>query len=171
MIHIRISKIIVGASCALLALLPGINNIIDYEINLSHVQHVLMMDSHVVEVGSAAMRSIESPVIHHIAYILIIIAELAIGIMGIWGSIEMWKARKNISLFNQKKAKLIWALTLGILVWFTGFLVIGGEWFLMWLSEDWNSQQAAFQIVTPFMLGLIFISMKDQDFKDNQMRT
>ena len=170
MIHIRISKIIVAVSCALLAFLPGINNIIDYNINLVHVQHVLMMDTHVVDVGSSGIRSIESPFVHHLAYVSIIITELLIGILGIWGSIELWKARHNAVQFNTKKAKVIWSMTLGLLVWFTGFLVIGGEWFLMWLSEEWNSQQAAFRLVIPFMLGLIYVSSKDEDFKEANLQ-
>ncbi len=170
MIHIRISKIIVALSCALLAFLPGINNIIDYEVNLVHVQHVLMMDTHVVTVDSSGIRSIDSPFVHHLAYILIIITELLIGILGFWGSLDLWKARHDVQLFNRKKGKVIWSMTLGVLVWFTGFLVIGGEWFLMWLSEEWNSQQAAFRLVIPFLLGLIFISSKDEDFKTPEIK-
>ena len=169
MIEIRISKIIIAVSTSLLALLPGFNNIVDFDINLVHVQHVLMMDTHVVEVGSAGMRSIHSPVIHHIAYISIIIAEWVIGILGLWGSYELWKARKSAALFNRKKGKVVLSMTLGILVWFTGFMVIGGEWFLMWLSEEWNSQQAAFRLVVPFMLGLIFISAKDEDYGSDEI--
>ena len=166
MIQIRISKIILAVSCALLAFLPGINNVVDFEVNMVHVQHVLMMDTHVVDVGSKAIRDIHSPLIHKLAYISIIIAEWLIGIFGIWGSIEMWKARHSASLFNRSKGKVIIAMTLGVMVWFTGFLVIGGEWFLMWLSEEWNSQQAAFRLVVPFMLALIYISMKDEDFSE-----
>ena len=169
MIHIRISKIIVALSCAILALLPGFNNIIDYNVNLVHVQHVLMMDTHVVEVGSSGMRSIQSPFIHHLAYISIIISELLIGVLGIWGCIDLWKVRKDANLFNQNKTKVIWSMTLGVLVWFTGFMVIGGEWFLMWLSEEWNSQQAAFRLVVPFMLGLIYVSAKDEEFSHNPL--
>ena len=39
--------------------------------------------------------------------------------------------------------------TLGFLVWFTGFLVIGGEWFAMWQSATWNGQEAAFRFYGP----------------------
>ena len=28
-------------------------------------------------------------------------------------------------------------------LWFVGFVVVGGEWFLMWQSATWNGQEAA----------------------------
>ena len=37
------------------------------------------------------------------------------------------------------------ATALGFLVWFLGFMVIGGEWFAMWQSQTWNGQEAAFR--------------------------
>ena len=37
------------------------------------------------------------------------------------------------------------AASLGFLVWFFGFMVIGGEWFQMWQSSQWNGQQPAFR--------------------------
>ena len=30
-------------------------------------------------------------------------------------------------------------------LWFVGFVVVGGEWFLMWQSNTWNGQEAAFR--------------------------
>jgi predicted small integral membrane protein len=33
----------------------------------------------------------------------------------------------------------------GFLVWFTGVMVVGGEWFPMWQSADWNGVHAAFR--------------------------
>jgi predicted small integral membrane protein len=30
-------------------------------------------------------------------------------------------------------------------LWFVGFMVVGGEWFLMWQSSTWNGQEAAFR--------------------------
>jgi predicted small integral membrane protein len=38
--------------------------------------------------------------------------------------------------------------------WFVGFMVIGGEWFLMWQSSTWNGQEAAFR----FYLTVLAVS-------------
>ena len=34
---------------------------------------------------------------------------------------------------------------LGFLLWFAGFMVIGGEWFAMWQSKTWNGRTRAFR--------------------------
>jgi Predicted small integral membrane protein (DUF2165) len=46
---------------------------------------------------------------------------------------------------------------LGFLVWFFGFLLIGGEWFQMWQSSTWNGQQPAFRFVVIILAVLIFV--------------
>ena len=159
---IRLSKILFVVSAALFAALAGIDNILDYQINFASVQHVLVMDT-IYPDNNSMWRAIETPWLHHLGFWLIILTELAIGILGFWGSIELWQARHDANLFNKQKSKAVWALTLGILLWFTGFMVIAGEWFLMWQSEDWNAQQAAFRFVVPFLLGLIFLTEKDHN--------
>ena len=164
MIEIRISKILIVISCALLGGLPGLSNVLDYEVNLVNVQHVLSMDVQIVDTFAKSFKAINSPIIHHLAYILIIISEFLVGILGIWGAVNMWNARHDVVAFNRSKGKAIWAFSIGLLIWLMGFMVVGGEWFLMWLSPEWNSQQSAFRIVIPFMLGLMFIAQKDEQF-------
>ncbi len=162
MIEIRISKIILVLACSLLAGLPGLSNILDYGVNLVNVQHVLSMDAHLVQTSAKSWKSIESPFIHHLAYILIIVAEFTVAILGLWGSLRLWRVREDVTAFNRQKGMAIWALTIGILIWLVGFMVIGGEWFMMWLSPEWNSQQSAFRLAIPFILTLMFLSAKDE---------
>lgn len=40
---------------------------------------------------------------------------------------------------------------------------IGGEWFLMWQSTLWNSQQAAFRFVAILGIILVYLVMPDTD--------
>jgi predicted small integral membrane protein len=47
------------------------------------------------------------------------------------------------------------------LLWFGGFLVVGGEWFQMWQSKTWNGQEAAFRFVACIGLVLIFLNQPD----------
>ena len=162
MIAIRISKILFVFSAALFAGLVGINNILDYQINFASVQHVLMMDS-VYPDNNSMWRVVESTWLHHLAYWLIIVTELVIAVLGFWGAFELWQVRHDAVAFNRQKVKPVWALTLGVLLWFTGFMVIAGEWFLMWQSKEWNAQQAAFRFTVMFLLILVFLVQKDQD--------
>ncbi len=48
-----------------------------------------------------------------------------------------------------------------MLLWFTGFISIGGEWFLMWQSTQWNATQAAFRIFVNLSIILVYVSMTD----------
>jgi len=54
------------------------------------------------------------------------------------------------------------AAGLGFLVWFFGFMVIGGEWFQMWQSSQWNGQQPAFRFYLTILAVLIFVMQKDE---------
>ena len=63
-------------------------------------------------------------------------------------------------------ARATWALPVAGLVvgfglWFFGFMVVAGEYFLMWQSKAWNGQEAAFRIATEMLGGLIFITLPD----------
>jgi predicted small integral membrane protein len=42
------------------------------------------------------------------------------------------------------------------MLWFLGFVVVGGEWFCMWQSPDWNGQESAFRFVACIVLVLIY---------------
>ena len=42
-----------------------------------------------------------------------------------------------------------------MLMWLVAFLAIGGEWFLMWQSHDWNGQASAFRMFT--VVGLVLL--------------
>jgi predicted small integral membrane protein len=40
-------------------------------------------------------------------------------------------------------------------MWFVAFLIVGGEWFLMWQSKTWNGQDHAFQMFT--VVGIVLL--------------
>jgi predicted small integral membrane protein len=63
--------------------------------------------------------------------------------------------------FNAGKDLAVAGLVLGLLLWFGGFLVVGGEWFQMWQSKTWNGQEAAFRFVACIGLVLIFLNQPD----------
>ena len=159
---IRISKILFVFSAALFAALAGMNNLLDYQTNFAPVRHVLSMDS-VFADNRFMWRAVTAPWLHHLAYWLIIVTELAIAVLGFWGAFELWQARHDAAAFNRQKTKSVIALTLGILLWFTGFIVVAGEWFLMWQSKSWNAQQTAFLFAASFLLILILLVLKDRD--------
>jgi predicted small integral membrane protein len=50
-----------------------------------------------------------------------------------------------------------------MLQWFTAFLSVGAEWFLMWQSHTWNGQDAAFRMFASLAVVLIYVSLPDPD--------
>jgi predicted small integral membrane protein len=44
------------------------------------------------------------------------------------------------------------------------FLSVGGEWFLMWQSKNWNGQDAAFRMFT--VVGIVLLFLVQQDVEE-----
>jgi predicted small integral membrane protein len=44
----------------------------------------------------------------------------------------LWHVRSDAARFNRAKRLVHIGAALGFLVWFFGFLVVGGVWFQMW---------------------------------------
>ncbi len=162
MIEIRIVKIVMVGSLALFAGLVTFDNLIDYETNYDFVRHVLSMDT--TPPGNAlTYRSITSPSLWRAAYGLIIAGEgaTALGFAGA-AALLLRRVRSQATSFNGAKGLTAVAAGLGFLVWFFGFMVIGGEWFQMWQSPLWNGQEAAFRIYVTILGVLIFVMQKDE---------
>ncbi|PSJ17592.1 DUF2165 family protein [Nitrosomonas supralitoralis] len=160
--YTRLSKIVMVLSFALYASLVVFNNLTDYNSNFFITVHVLLMDTTFPD-NQGRWRAIESPFLHHAAYGLIIVTEILIAGLCWLGGLRLCQNIRNPSSFNQAKSMAILGLTLGFFLWFTGFMAIGGEWFLMWQSEVANGQQAAFRLVMITAATLIYLTQPDAD--------
>jgi predicted small integral membrane protein len=159
---LRDIKTLMVAGLALYPLLVAFGNITDYGSNYVFVQHVLSMDT--TFPGNKLMyRAITSPALQHLGYAGIIAGEAATGLVLAWGAIALLRARGGAPA-EFAAAKLWVALGgfLGFLVWFVGFLVIGGEWFAMWQSPTWNGQEAAFRFVASILLVVLFVMQPEE---------
>lgn len=160
---IRAAKVLLVLLIGLCALLIGLDNIIDYGTNYAFVQHVMSMDT-IFPTSTLTWRAITSPLLHHLAYALIIAAELLTGLICIVGARRLWRARAaRAQHFNAAKDLATIGLTLGFTLWFFGFMTVGGEWFQMWQSQAWNGQQAAFRFIVCIGLVLLFLNQRDDE--------
>lgn len=160
--YTRLSKVVLVLAIALYASLVSFNNLTDYDSNFIIVNHVLKMDTTFPD-NKGLWRAIESPIIHHMAYGLIIFIEIVIATLCWLGGFHLYRNIKHPAQFNQAKKMAILGLTLGFILWFTGFMTIGGEWFLMWQSEIANGQQAAFRLVMIIGIILIYLAQTDEE--------
>ncbi|QPC88354.1 DUF2165 family protein [Mesorhizobium sp. NBSH29] len=163
MIITRLSKTALVAAIALFSSLVAFGNITDYGTNFAFVQHVLMMDT-IFPDATIKYRSIASPAVHNIAYILVILAETAVAILCWVGAFAMLgRVGASDRDFNRSKTLAIAGLTLGFLVWQVGFMSVGGEWFGMWMSKTWNGVPDAFRFFITIIAVLIYVSLPDSE--------
>ena len=158
-----VSKSIVCLSLAIFALLVCLNNLLDYESNYAFVQHTLSMDT-VFPDNTLKYRAILDPFVWSLAYGLIIFAEFLTGALLLMGAISLLKNIHSPLVFNRAKNWVYLGCLTGFLLWFFGFIVVGGEWFCMWQSEKWNGVEAAFRFVVFIMFTFLFTAMSE----DNQ---
>lgn len=163
---LRLSKILLMATIALWLALVAFGNITDYGSNWVFVQHVLAMDS-IFPDASIHYRAIHSPLLQHLAYLLIIAAEtLAVALCGI-GAWRMWRARRApAAIFRRARRFAIHGLTVGLLLWLGGFMAIGGEWFGMWMSSQWNGLESAFRFVVVLLAALVYLGQRDDELDE-----
>jgi predicted small integral membrane protein len=162
-IEARIVKVIMVGCLALFALLVTFDNLIDYDTNYALVRHVLTMDT--TFPGNALLyRRIMSPAWWQAAYALIIAGEGLTGsVLTVSAVLLCRRLRSEAALFNSAKRLVYLGAGLGFLVWFFGFMVVGGEWFQMWQSPMWNGQEAAFRFYMTILAVLIFANQPDGD--------
>lgn len=159
---IRLSKTVLVLLAGFYALIVAFNNVVDYGSNLSFVQHVLMMDTTFPD-NELRGRAINAPAIHHAAYVAIIIAEFSVALLCLFGAFKLYQARQDESAFRGNKIYPVYGLTLAVILWFGGFIVVGAEWFAMWQSQYWNGVEAAFRIAVLFSLILIYLTTAPDD--------
>ncbi|MFC3551878.1 DUF2165 family protein [Lysobacter cavernae] len=160
---LRLSKIAVTAAIALFAGLVAFGNLTDYGTNFAFVHHVFLMDT-VFEQATIKYRAIQTPWIQHVGYVGIIAAETATALLCGWGAARLWRRRNaGAREFNRGKDVAIAGLSLGFLVWQVAFMSVGGEWFGMWMSKEWNGVPDAFRFFITIMAVLIYVSRPDTE--------
>ena len=170
MLAIRVAKAVLVAAVALLATLVSFGNLTDYNTNLAFVQHVLSMDT-IYPFSAIRYRAITNPALQHLVYAVVIAVEVFIAVLCWIGAILLAHClRSDAAQFNRAKTFAIAGLTLGFLLWQVGFMSIGGEWFGMWQSQQWNGVPSAFRFMMTFVAVLIFVAMPDQNLEQRKQR-
>lgn len=163
---LRISKILMIMAIAFFATLVAFGNITDYSTNFSFVHHVFQMDT-IFPDAKIKYRSVVSPVLQNLGYIGIIACETLTAILCWIGAIVLIKNIKMpANVFNKKKTIAIIGLTLGFLTWHVAFMSVGGEWFGMWMSSQWNGVPDAFRFFVAILLVLIYLIQPDRELTE-----
>ncbi|MGY0068037.1 DUF2165 domain-containing protein [Streptomyces sp. QTS137] len=125
------------ASVALYMALVAFGNITDFGTNQEFVRHVLAMDT-TFEDDDLMWRAITHEGLQDAAYVAIIVWETVAALVLAYGT---WlRARRD---HTRARRVSTYGLLMVMLLFGAGFLAIGGEWFAMWQSADWNGLDAA----------------------------
>jgi predicted small integral membrane protein len=168
---LRIAKIATVASIAAFLTLVTFGNITDYGTNFAFVQHVLAMDT-IFATSTITYRAVTNPVLHHAAYGLIITTQAVVSVLCWIGVFRLLRRlRADAMTFNRAKNLMIAALTLAFLLYQFGFVTVGGEWFGMWMSPQWNGVPSAFRFLITILAVLIFVVLPDGELAGAPPRT
>jgi predicted small integral membrane protein len=161
-IETRITKVVMVGSLAIFAFVVAFDNLTDFDTNFEFVRHVLSMDT--THQGNALLyRRVTSPALWTAAYALIILGEgLTSLAFAVAAGVLLRDLRSDAARFNRAKRFVYVGAAFGFVVWFFGFMVVGGEWFQMWQSPTWNGQEAAFRFYMTILAVLIFVNQKDR---------
>ncbi|WP_437045331.1 DUF2165 domain-containing protein [Streptomyces sp. enrichment culture] len=134
---------------ALYITLVAVGNITDFGTNQQFVRHVLAMDTTFRD-EDLMWRAITTEWIQDAAYVLIIVWECVAALVLLYGT-WLWLRRDH----PRARRVSTYGLLMLMLLFGAGFIAIGGEWFAMWQSEQWNGLDAATRV---FLLsGVVLI--------------
>ena len=136
--------------------LVAFSNITDFGTNAEFVRHVLAMDT-TFRTGTSMWRAITDPALVQAAYLAIIAWEVLTALV-LLAALVAW-LRPGLSERGAETARRLASLgwLLEVLLFGGGFIAIGGEWFMMWESEDWNGLQPALQNLIIAAFGLVLV--------------
>ncbi|MGW1376475.1 DUF2165 domain-containing protein [Streptomyces sp. NPDC002446] len=143
---------------ALYIALVAFGNITDFGTNQQYVRHVLAMDTTFKD-PDLMWRAITSHALQDAAYVAIIVWETLAALVLI-AATALWTAalRRGDDLTRARRASTLGLLML-VLLFGAGFLAVGGEWFAMWQSENWNGVEAATRNVVIAGLALLVVHL------------
>ncbi|MFJ8147075.1 DUF2165 domain-containing protein [Streptomyces sp. NPDC096094] len=134
---------------ALYIALVALGNITDFGSNQQFVRHVLAMDTTFKD-DDLMWRAITNKGVQDAAYVAIIVWETVAALVLIYAT-WLWIRRDHAPA----RRMTTYGTLMLMLLFGAGFIAIGGEWFAMWQSEDWNGLEAATRV---FLLsGVVLI--------------
>ncbi len=145
------------ATVAVHMALVAFGNITDFGTNQQFVRHVLAMDTTFRD-PDLMWRAIESPALQNAAYVAVIAWETLTAAVLLYAT-GVWLRALRRGAADRARAASTAGLVMVLLLFGLGFLAIGGEWFAMWQSSDWNGLDAAARNVLLAVAALVVVHL------------
>ncbi|MFJ6571877.1 DUF2165 domain-containing protein [Streptomyces sp. NPDC091292] len=127
--------------------LVALGNITDFGTNQQFVRHVLAMDTTFKD-PDLMWRAIDSHTLADIVYVAVIVWETVAAVLLLTSAWLWCRALGRSGGADRARRAGTLGLVMLLLLFGLGFIGIGGEWFAMWQSENWNGLDAAIRVVT-----------------------
>ncbi|GJM08258.1 MAG: hypothetical protein DHS20C11_05340 [Lysobacteraceae bacterium] len=158
----RLLKIVLVVFVGLQGWLYVAGNIANWDAGLAAVGYVLGQQGHEVY-GAHIFPAITNQGLITMAFVLIIAGEFLVGALSMKGAWDLWQNRNRSAVdFNRAKTFAILGAGMALVVWFGGFVVIGGALLQMWQTEVGSSSfNGAFIYAMTSGLVLLFVNSQD----------
>ncbi|MFE6285798.1 DUF2165 domain-containing protein [Streptomyces sp. NPDC057877] len=148
---IPLAATVLTGTVALYMALVAFGNITDFGTNQQFVRHVLAMDTTFKD-EDLMWRAITTRWIQDAAYVAIIVWETVAALLLVYAT-WLWARRGQ----GPARRFSTYGLLMVLLLFGAGFMAIGGEWFAMWQSADWNGLDAALRVVLLSGVALLVV--------------
>ncbi|WOX10375.1 DUF2165 domain-containing protein [Streptomyces sp. N50] len=128
------------ATVALYIALVAFGNITDFGTNQQFVRHVLAMDTTFKD-DDLMWRAVSSKGLQDAVYVVIIVWETLAALVLMYGT-WLWVRHDH----QRARRFSTYGLLMLMVLFGAGFIAVGGEWFSMWQSKDWNGLEAATRV-------------------------
>ena len=146
---LHLAATLLTGTVALYIALVAFGNITDFGTIQQFVRHVLAMDTTFKD-DDLMWRAVTSKGLQDAAYVAIIVWETVAALVLVFGT---WLYARR----DDPRARRFstYGLLMLMLLFGAGFIAIGGEWFSMWQSGDWNGLDAATRVF--LFSGLVLV--------------
>lgn len=145
--------------------LVAFGNITDFDSNQAFVHHVLEMDTTFND-PDVMWRAVENDTLQNIGYIGVIAWETLAAVVLIWATVKLIKAARQ-GTWRPAKRLASCGLLMVLFLFGFGFITMGGEYFSMWQSSDWNGLDAALRNYLLAAVPLILLQLPHPSWDEN----
>ena len=102
-------------------------------------------------------RAITDPGLQTAAYVGVILWEAATALV-LGAAVVLWIRERDAARPTARFASTVGLLMI-LVLFFGGFIVVGGEWFQMWRSTAWNGLDPAFRNTVLALVTLVLLHL------------
>lgn len=152
---------------ALYMTLVAFGNITDFGTNQQFVQHVLEMDTTFND-DDVMWRAIENDTLQNIGYVGVIVWETLTALVLWYAAWQLFNRLRGGGDWTRARRLASVGMLMVILLFGLGFITIGGEWFSMWQSSEWNGLEPALQNVILAAFALVLVQLPSRDWTEGR---